>query len=353
MIHGGDTLTYKDHYDGELIDFSSNINPLGTPEGLHEKLIEGFETLTAYPDIEYRKLKDSIAEYLDCAYENVLVGNGAMEIIDNFIMIGKRVVTTMPAFAEYSLRAKAHGKELKQIPYKDDFNIDIKVIRDTIKKDDLLVLGNPNNPTGLRIEKNTLLELYNMVSEREAYLLLDEAFHEFVPYDYDSIQLFKGYNYKNVGIIRAATKFFALPGIRLGYACAAEDKVEEIEDIQLPWSINALGDIAGQYIFRDKEYIERSKEYIENERQYISKELSKISWLKTYPTQTNFQLIKLNKLDEDYLFKYFLSRGIVIRKCSSFLGLDKQYIRIAIRSRKDNEKLINIFKELTKEVEDK
>src|SRR5699024_5764002 len=110
---------------------------------------------------------------------------------------------------------------------------------------------------------------------------------------------------------------------------------------------------AGQYIISDEEYIERANVYIENERQYISKELSKISWLHTHPTQTTFQLRKLNKLDENYLFKYFLSRGIVIRKCSSFLGVDKQYIRIAIRSRKDNEKLINIFKELTKEVEDK
>lgn len=352
MIHGGDTLSYKDYYDGDLIDFSSNINPLGTPEGLYEELIKSFESLTAYPDIKYRKLKDSIADYLACKNSNILVGNGAMEIIDNFIMKGRRIVTTMPAFAEYSLRARAHGKDLKEIPYGSDFNIDLDIIEQTIKKDDLLVVGNPNNPTGLRIEKDILLELYKIVDKKGGYLLLDEAFYEFAPKDYDSIQLFKEFNYRNVAIIRAATKFFALPGIRLGYACANKDKVEEIENIQLPWSVNALADIAGQYIFKDREYIDRSKEYIEGERQYLARELSKLSWLKAYPTQTNYQLIKLYKLDEDYLFKYFLSRGIVIRKCSSFTGLDKQYIRVAIRSMEDNSRLINIFKEVTREVED-
>src|SRR5690606_3869908 len=139
--------------------------------------------------------------------------------------------------------------------------------------------------------------------------------------------------------IRAATKFFALPGIRLGYACAAENMVLDIESIQLPWSINSLADIAGQYIFANKEYIDKSKIYIEKERQYVLKELSKLSWLKVYPTQTNYQLIKLYKLEEEYVFKYFLTRGVVIRKCSSFIGLDKQYIRVAIKDRKSNMKL--------------
>lgn len=353
MIHGGDTLSYEKHYKGELVDYSSNINPLGPPKGLHEKLIEGFESLTAYPDIQYRKLKDSIASYLKCDTDNVLVGNGAMEVIDNFIMTGKRIITTKPAFAEYGLRAKAHGKELIRISYKNDFHIDIEEIKNTIQKGDLLVLGNPNNPTGLRIEKDILLEIYKIVNDKEAYLLLDEAFYEFAPYKYDSIEIFKSFDYKNIGIIRAATKFFALPGIRLGYACAARDKVREINELQLPWSINSLADIAGQYIFQDKEYINKSKEYIEKERQYILGELSRFSWLKAYPTETNYQLIKLHKLDEEYVFNYFVSRGIVIRRCSSFIGLDKQYIRVAIKDRENNARLIEIFKELTKEVEEK
>lgn len=351
MIHGGDTLSYEKFYHGELVDFSSNINPLGPPKGLYEKLIQGFESLTAYPDIHYRKLKGSISRYLNCDIENILVGNGAVEIIDNFIVEGKRIATTMPAFGEYSLRARAHGKPLVKIPYGRDFKIDLDKIKENIREGDLIILGNPNNPTGLRIEEDTLVEVYRIVEEVGAYLLLDEAFYEFCPYDYDSIQIFKEFGYRNIGIIRAATKFFALPGIRLGYACASIEKVKEIGKIELPWSINSLADIAGQHIFLDGEYIERSKEYIEGEREYMLGELSSISGIVVYPTSTNYILIKLNSWDEEYVFKHFLSRGIVIRKCSSFSGLNRQYIRVAIKDRKNNMRLIDGFRELAREVE--
>ena len=110
MIHGGDLLTYKDRYDGDLIVFSSNINPLGLPQGLDKKLISAFNRLEAYPDIKYRKLKRSIAKYLSCKEENIVVGNGAVEIIDNFIIDSKRVLLVTPSFAEYELRARVHSK---------------------------------------------------------------------------------------------------------------------------------------------------------------------------------------------------------------------------------------------------
>lgn len=348
MIHGGDTLSYKDYYKGDLVDYSSNINPLGVPEGLYEELIEGFYTLRSYPDIQYRKLKDSISKYLSCKPENVMVGNGAVEIIDNFIISAKRVLVFTPSFAEYELRALVHGKDLEYIAYNEKFEIDLKELESKIRKDDLLILGNPNNPTGLRIEEKSLKDIYRLVNDHKAYLLLDEAFYEFCPEDYDSIELFKAYEYENVGIIRAATKFFALPGIRLGYGCASIEKVEEIKKIELPWSVNALGDIAGQFIFKDKAYIERSKEYIEEERNYLLSSLRKIKDIEVYHTHTNYILIKLKKWQEEEVFKHFLNRGIVIRKCSSFIGLAKNHIRVAIKDRENNERLLKAFEELNK-----
>lgn len=346
MDHGGDLLTYETHYDGELIDFSSNINPLGTPEGLDQVLIDGFKTLESYPDIKYRKLKTSISKYLNCSTDNVLVGNGAVEIINNFIIPAKRVVVMTPAFSEYEKRAIAHGKEVVKVNYEDDFSIDIDKFNNAIEEEDLVILGNPNNPTGLRIEKQVLLDIYKIIKDKNAYLLLDEAFYEFAPWDYDSIEIFKEYNYENIGIIRAATKFFALPGIRLGYACASNSKVEEISKIELPWSINALADIAGQYIFEDSSYIKRSRDYIEEERRFLLNELAKIKGIKAYNTHTNYILIKLDNWHEDYLFEFFLEDGIVIRKCSSFKELGNNHIRVAIKDRENNLKLINIFKKL-------
>lgn len=349
MLHGGDTLSYEKYYDGELLDFSSNINPLGVPKGLEDELIRGFETLTSYPDIKYRELKTSIKNYLNCDYENVVVGNGAMEVIDSFIMLSERVITTTPAFAEYSLRAEVHKKEVVKLEYKDDFSIDIEKLKDTIKERDTLVLGNPNNPTGLRIPKDTLLEIYKIVVDNNAFLVLDEAFFEFAPKDYDSIELFKENDYKNIGIIRAATKFFALPGIRLGYGCTSKELVKDIEFNQMPWSINSLADIAGQYIFKNTEYILESSKYINEQREYLLENLEKYDWIKVYKTHTNYILIKLNQYDEDYIFDYFVRKGIVIRKCSSFKVLGKNHIRVAIKDKNSNDKLLRVFDEFEKE----
>lgn len=348
MEHGADLLTYEDKYDGKLIDFSSNINPLGPPHGLDKELIKSFQALTAYPDIKYRKLKSSISNYLKCEDENVVVGNGAVEIINNFIIEAESVTIMTPSFSEYEKRAVVHGKFINKLSYSRDFTIDIDKFKD-VKKDTLLILGNPNNPSGLRIPKEELLSIYKIVKEAGVFLLLDEAFFEFCPVDYDSIEIFRKYNYESVGIIRAATKFFALPGIRLGYCCTSPHMVKRIEKIELPWSINTLADAAGQFIFNDSDYISNSKAYIEKERRFLLDELSKINGIKSYMTNADFILIKLLNWNEEQVFNYFLNRGILIRKCSSFKELNGDYIRVAIKDRNNNLRLIDIFKSLNKE----
>lgn len=350
MDHGGDLISYESFYDGELVDFSSNINPLGPPKGLDKYLVENFNSLKAYPDIQYRKLKQSISEYLNCGVENIIVGNGAVEIINNATIIANRVIITSPSFSEYEKRAIVHKKTVVRIPYKEDFTVDLNAIKRQIKKRDLLILGNPNNPTGLRIEKKDLLEIYSIIIKANAYLLLDEAFFEFSPKDYDSIEIFKSNNYDNLVIIRAATKFFALPGIRLGYGCTSTKIVEKLRDVELPWSINSLADAAGQYILLDKEYIKKSKRYIEEQQSYLQNQLGKINGIIPYKTHTNYILIKLAYWDQEYVFDFFLTKGIVIRKCSSFEGLSNEYIRVAIKDKENNDRLIKAFQELTAKV---
>ncbi|NLY36502.1 MAG: aminotransferase class I/II-fold pyridoxal phosphate-dependent enzyme [Tissierellia bacterium] len=349
MKHGGDLLSYKEYYEGDLIDFSSNINPLGYPQGLEEEMNLGFESLKAYPDIQYRKLKESVAEYLGCTKDNIVLGNGSVELIDNFIFLAKRVILCTPSFSEYELRAAVHGKELVRIPYNEDFTLKTMAIENHLEEGDMLILGNPNNPTGLRIKKEELLNIYSMVNSAEAFLLLDEAFFEFCPRDYDSIELFKSFDYDRVSILRASTKFFALAGIRLGYGCASKSMASMIAQIQLPWSINSLAEIAGRFIFKDKNYIEKSKTYIEIERKYLLEELSKVKGIQVFHSHTNFILIKLYAWKEEEAFLFFLRRGIVVRKCSSFVGLEENYIRIAVKDRESNERLLGVFRKLEKE----
>lgn len=346
MEHGGDLISYADYYQGELIDFSSNINPLGPPKGLNELLMDSFNTLASYPDIQYRYLKKSISKYLKCNEKNVVVGNGAVEIINNIIHLFKRVIVFIPSFSEYESRAKVFGKEILKINYLEDFSLDLKKLKENMKKGDLLILGNPNNPTGLRIKKEELIKTYEIVENKGGFLLLDEAFFEFCPEDYDSIEIFRDEKFKKVGIIRAATKFFSLPGIRLGYACIPDNMIEEYKKIELPWSVNALADCAGRYIFSSKDYIVKSKDYINQERKFLLDELSKINGIKVYTTHTNYILIQLLKWDEEFVFHKFLKDGLVIRKCSSFDGLGENHIRVAIKDRDKNSRLIESFKKL-------
>lgn len=346
MKHGGDLLSYKDLYEGEFIDFSSNINPLGPPKALKEIIYENYHLVEAYPDIKYRKLKKSLSEYLKAPIKNILVGNGSMEIIDSLISKRNKLLVMTPAFSEYTIRARVKNMEIEEFHYEKDFKVDIKKLKGKINSDTILVLANPNNPTANTLKKEELLKIYKKIKEVNGYLVLDEAFYEFTNTDYDSVELFKEYNYENIGIIRAATKFFAIPALRLGYAIVDEKTKENIWTKSLSWNINIFADLAGRFIFKDKKYIKESREYVKREREYLLNKLEEIDWLKAYPSETNFILIKLLKYNEEEIFTFLAKRGILIRKCSSFKSLEDNHIRIAVKFREDNEKLIKYLKEI-------
>lgn len=343
MIHGGDLVTYKDKYNGNIIDFSSNINPLGPPPGLREEMDRAFSELTAYPDIHYRELKENIAAYLKCSADEVITGNGALEVINNVCVMFKRIVVFTPCFTEYIKRPAVLGREVIKLPLDSKFKINIEKLEVNLKPNDLLILGNPNNPTGLRISEQMLRRIHKVIIQKNAFLLLDEAFFEFCPTDYDSVEIFKGEG--NICIIRAATKFFALPGIRLGYGFADAGFIEKYRRIESPWSVNSYANAAGRVIFRENDYIDSTKEYIKQEREYLFNKLSEIKWIKAYESDANFILIKLLKYDENIIFDDFIKKGVMIRKASSFEGLDSSYIRVAVKDHESNKKLIRLFKE--------
>ena len=346
MKHGGDLLSYQGLFEGKIIDFSSNINPLGYPVALKSVIINSFDEIAIYPDIYYRNLKMEISNYIGCEENQVIVGNGAVEIINNFSMMFKRVVVVTPCFLEYIERPKIHGKEVICLPMKKDFIIDVDLIRETLLAGDLLLLGNPNNPTGKRIQWSLLFEIHKLVSEKDGFLLLDEAFFEFCKWDYDSINNFS--DSKNICVLRAATKFFSVPGMRLGYGFTSRSMVEKYSTISLPWSVNAFADMASRVIFKDKDFIKQSKEYILVQRELLMEALKKIDGIMPYDTDCNFLLIKMLKGNEDEIFEFLLEKGILIRKASNFEGLDKSFIRIAIKSFEENTYIINCLREYQK-----
>lgn len=350
--HGGDLLSYKNFFNGRLIDFSSNINPIGYPRKLKKLFLKNFYTVKSYPDIQYRALKIAIAGYLSCAADEVIVGNGAMEIIDGIVQNFKRIVICPPCFSEYEQRAHVHHKKIIYVPQvfsHDYFSLDIKKIMRALKPHSLLILTNPNNPTGTSIPKEQLEKIYVAVVKQNAFLLLDECFFEFAHLNYDSIHVFKKYNYRNVAIIRAATKFFGLPGLRLAYACAEKCFAKKFSSRQTSWSLNAFAELAGQIIFKDKAFILNSRMYIEREKNYLYRELKKFSKLKIFKPEANFILLQLYDGTAETLFEFFLREGILIRRANNFFViknkkfLEGEFIRLAVRTRLENQKLIVVF----------
>lgn len=344
MKHGGDLLSYQHLYNGNLIDFSSNINPFGYPHILNDVIANGLCSLRAYPDIQYRALRVSIAGYLGCQPDEVLVGNGSMEILDYFCRIHRRVVVCTPCFCEYQDRAAEYRKPVLAIPLDDDFRVSATLLEDHVQAHDVIVLGNPNNPTGRRITRQQILNITRLTAERRAFLVLDEAFFEFCPDDYDSIRLLHGQ--EHVCIIRAATKFFGLPGLRLGYAYALPHIAHSFHQAALSWHVNALADLAGQVIFKEAEFIRNTKAYVAQQRTEMLAQLRTIAGIHIYDTDANFILIKLLKTDEETIFEQLIRRGLLIRKASSFDGLDRSYIRIAIKDRGSNQHLLRAFREI-------
>jgi len=340
MEHGG----ILEDYSKDLLDFSTNINPLGYPDGVEEAIGEGVLALKRYPDLRYRELKTIVSEYLGGSAEQTSLGCGSIEIIDALISLYDRIIISEPCFSEYRLRSEVRNKIVESYPLDKILNepSSLKLDRDTS-----IILGNPNNPTGKRISKEKLLYLYKEVANKNSYLILDEAFFEFSSPDYDSVELFTGAGFSNVAIIRASTKFFGLPGLRFGYALSEKEIAERIDKIKLPWSLNAFVLPVARLIFKDKEFITNSKEFFQVERDYLKKEYKTFSFLKMLDTDCNFYLLKFNGVKASFVFDELLKRGILTRKTENF-NLEFEALRLAIKSREDNLNLLKALKDIEK-----
>jgi threonine-phosphate decarboxylase len=253
-------------------------------------------------------------------------------------------VLCTPCFCEYQDRATEYRKSVLTIPLGGDFRVSARLLEDRVQAHDVIVLGNPNNPTGRRIDQQELLNISLLAANRNAFLVLDEAFFEFCPDDYDSIRLL--YGQEHVCIIRAATKFFGLPGLRLGYGYAVSHIARNFHQAALPWHVNALADLAGQVILQETDFIHKTKAYVAQQRAEMLAHLRTISEIHVYDTDANFVLIKLLETDEETIFQQLLRRGLLIRKASSFDGLDRSYIRIAIKDCDSNQRLLLAFHEI-------
>ena len=362
-------LTHKDHFHGsdlekiekvfgikkeDIVSYSANVNPLGISHKLREVLSQHLDAITRYPDREYTKLRQCIADYTGAQMENIIMGNGSTELISLFIQTNhpKKAMILGPTYSEYERDINLGGGTCIYFPLKEEnnFQMDVNALCHQLDDNlDLLVLCNPNNPTSSAITRKEMRRILDACMEHGIFVMVDETYVEFAPDEKNVTSVSLTNYYSNLIILRGTSKFFASPGLRLGYAITGNrDVAKEINTRKDPWTINSLAEIAGQIMFQDQDYIRETKELITSERARLYQELSSWNTVRIYEPQANFILMKILKegVDAEILFEHCIRKGMMIRNCSTFPFLDSQFIRFCIMSPEDNDRLMDAFREL-------
>lgn len=353
--HGGDVWGFSRKYDvpvDRILDFSAPINFLGPSPKSIEAVKKFSEFIKFYPDPNPIELKKQISEYVKGVNpENIIIGNGSIELIyifAEYFSPSFKAVIPVPSFTEYekaTLRAKGEPVMVKM---PEDFSLDVKTLENAVTDDTRAVfVCNPHSPSGRLYEKEVILELVDFCRNRDIFVFVDENYIEFV----ESVERFTLAPYAkrcgNVFVVRSLSKFFGSPGIRFGYGIGTQDFISALEDLRYPWSINSLAACATEAALRDTDFIIKTKNTIGKEKQQLVKMLAEIDDLKVFPSETNFLLVKIlnKKITSTTLKEELAKKGILIRDCSTFVGLDDSYFRITAREFKENLRLLEALKE--------
>jgi len=353
-IHGGNLREVKEKYgdDAKLIDFSANINPLGPPTSAYKAILASLTKIEYYPEDNPKELKRALADYLEIEPENILLGNGSAELIyflANYYRPRKTLIAA-PTFCEYELAVRAVGGEpvFFELSPKEQFFFPKDSILSQLGEVQMLFLGNPNNPTGNLIRQGDLLEIIEEAKKQGLVVAVDEAYIDFVE-DRNRFSLIgEAIKRDNLMVLGSLTKFFALAGLRLGYLVTNGRLVEEWQAKRPPWNINCFAQAAGVAALKDRRFVQESRQIIQANREDFQRNLSQIKFLKPYPSEVNFILVEINhpQFNSIWLQKTLVRQGILIRDASSFRGLNDRFFRLAVRSKRENEKLIEVLKEI-------
>ena len=380
-FHGGNIYkVFREKNIKEILDYSSNINPYGIPESLKKRITENLEILERYPDPDYVELRQKLANLNKVNLSDIILGNGATEIIFLFMKVinPKKILIVSPTFGEYERAVKAteisgdtvslsssngdnkniENKKIEieyfELKESDDFKLNIGNLKNELEnKYDLLIICNPNNPTGKFLKLAQTEEILKECNKYDTKLFIDEAFIEFLADGMKESIINTEENKKNLFVTRAFTKFFAIPGLRLGYGMYFDKELEKkISEKKEPWSVNNFAEMAGSTVLDDAEYIEKTLKWIAEEKKYMYEKLNEISGMKVYETEVNFITGKIDEklfsegLNVKILREKMLEQGILIRDASNFKFLDERFFRLAIKDRASNERVIEAMKEI-------
>lgn len=338
----------------KVLDFSGPINFLGPSQKAVEAVKKYSKLIRFYPDPNPVDLRMEIAKYVGhgVSEKNVILGNGSIELIymiTEIFSCNFKAVIPVPSFTEYEKAAlRVHGEPIfVQLP--GDFDLKTGIIKKAITEDTRIVcICNPHSPSGRLFDRKSLLDLVEFCHSRDIILSVDENYIEFTDRCSETTMAEYVKKYDNLFVIRSVTKFYGMPGIRFGYGLAAESLKDDLETVRQPWSINTLAGFATLAAFSDTEFIANTKATIAKERDKFTKMLNEIEGLSVFPSETNFLLVKiLNKRSTSTSLREKLAgEGMLIRDCSTFVGLDDSFFRVTVRSWSDNAKLVKAIRRL-------
>ncbi|WP_431222783.1 threonine-phosphate decarboxylase CobD [Serratia sp. L9] len=344
--HGGNVLemALKSGLDpAEIIDFSANINPLGMPASLKAAIIEHLACAEYYPDVEYRQLHAALALAHQCQPENIMAGNGATELIYSIVnqLRPRTALLLTPGFAEYRRALQRAGCQIENYPLDEasSFQPDERLLQTLAeRRPDCLFLATPNNPTGLMPDPALLQAIVNCCRRYDIALIVDEAFIDFLPEVPGLIPQIG--DYSRLYILRSLTKFFAIPGLRLGYLVSSDRPgLQQMKQLREPWTINAYAALAGEVILNDGAYIHQTHQWLAQQRAWLFDALATLPQLRIWPGAANYIFLRCLRPGFD-LQQALLQHRILIRHCANYPGLSADYYRVAIKSEAANRTLI-------------
>lgn len=350
-LHGGDLLAASQRYGlppEAFLDFSANINPAGPPPGVAAAINGAMHWIAHYPEPFARTLAAELAGREGIDPLAVLVGNGAAEVLYLALRLGRGrpCVIPTPAFAEYERAAVAAGSRV--VPFPLDaaagFRVDPMALAAAAERSGagLVVLNNPHNPSGAVLTAPEVLKLADRLALSDAYLVVDEAFVDFLGNPAAHTLIRVAAQSSHLVVVRSLTKFYALPGLRVGYAVALPSVVQELNAQRDPWSAGALAQVAARAALADQDYADRTRSWVASERPWLATALAGIPGLRICPPSANYILVEATGTGctAAELQARLGRQGILIRNGAGFAGLTAQHFRVAVRSRAENEKLV-------------
>lgn len=341
----------------EILDFSSSVNPLGPSAKALEAAKNALGTVEAYPDTNSNILREVIASrHSGITKDNIVVGNGSTELMylfaEAFLRKGEKALMAAPTFGEYEAAVRKTGESVKFVRLSKDFQIESEAFKSAMIGCKMLFICNPNNPTSKLIPQGTLTEILEVSLAQDILVFLDEDFLEFVDNEKSLSMIGKLEKYPHLFVLRSFTKIFGLTGLRVGYGITSKEIADVLLCSKIPWNVNCLGQAAAVAAIEDVEHLKVTRDLVKTEKTWLQKELAQFKDFQFEAPDANFFFINMEKtgLTANALKHRMLKQGILIRDCSSFVGLNEFYIRVAVKTHHENMQLIEAFRESFKQV---